>query len=270
MAERSPSKTVDGKLDPFGHVGQAQSYAMYRPKYPQQLYDHLAQFLSHSEPRRLAVDIATGTGQVAVPVSQLFEKVIAVDRSQSQLDKAEKRDNIEYRLATANRLDFIADGSVNLVTLAQALHWMNAAEFFDEAKRMLTPGGCLMVSGYAICRIHSSERAQELLAEHYRRLETYWDCDRKSLDSQFADIEFPFARVERKSFPVHQTLPVEAFIGYLRTWSAYNTYKKGLDAADNDILIPLSEQLRDIARTQDPPDALSITWPFFAIFAAKQ
>jgi ubiquinone/menaquinone biosynthesis C-methylase UbiE len=72
--------------------------------------------------RGLALDVATGSGQVAVALSELFAAVVGCDSSEGQLSHAVRRPNIRYVLAPAEELP--ADpGSVDLVTCAQALHW---------------------------------------------------------------------------------------------------------------------------------------------------
>ena len=41
------------------------------------------------------------------------------------------------------------DSSARLLTVSQALHWFDLGRFFDEARRVLAPGGVLAVVSYA-------------------------------------------------------------------------------------------------------------------------
>ncbi len=73
-------------------------------------------------------------------LSPFFKKVMASDASGSQLKSAEQSENINYRNFPAGKAD-IADQTVNLVTVAQALHWFDFGGFYAEVNRVLKPGG---------------------------------------------------------------------------------------------------------------------------------
>lgn len=109
---------------------QAALYARHRPTYPPELFETIWRFVdgSATEPpaasRALAVDVACGTGQASVELAAVYDRVIAIDSSTGQLEHAVQRPNIEYRLCPAEQLgDVVAPGSVDLITVGQALHW---------------------------------------------------------------------------------------------------------------------------------------------------
>lgn len=58
---RMTSETFDGKKDPFGHAGQSDLYATFRPRYTPTVVQAL---LSRVNNRKQAVDIACGSGQL--------------------------------------------------------------------------------------------------------------------------------------------------------------------------------------------------------------
>lgn len=66
---------VDGSIDRF--AAQAELYAKTRPKYPQALLDLIDQSVHRHE---LAVDVGTGSGQLAIPLSSYFHNVLALDK----------------------------------------------------------------------------------------------------------------------------------------------------------------------------------------------
>ena len=102
---------------------QAASYAAYRPCYPEALYAAITEFAGFSS-GALALDVATGSGQVAARLAQSFTRVIACDLAAEQLRHAAAVPNVEYVLAAAEDLAGVAaPGSVYLATCAQALHW---------------------------------------------------------------------------------------------------------------------------------------------------
>jgi trans-aconitate 3-methyltransferase len=50
---------------------------------------------------------------------------------------------IDYKVASAEDLSFIASNSVDMVTSGQAAHWFNHNKAFPEVARILKPGGTL-------------------------------------------------------------------------------------------------------------------------------
>src|SRR5690606_3306632 len=109
--------------------------AQARPGYPEALFEWLA---SQCEDRSLAWDCATGSGQAAIALARHFRQVIATDASAEQIANAGTAERVEYRVASAERSG-LADESVDLVTVAQALHWFDIAAFHAEVKRVLKP-----------------------------------------------------------------------------------------------------------------------------------
>src|SRR4051812_49939101 len=65
----------------------AARYAQYRPHYPPALVDALAEA---SPARGVAWDIGCGNGQLSVALAARFDRVIATDPAQAQLDHAER------------------------------------------------------------------------------------------------------------------------------------------------------------------------------------
>ena len=110
-----------GKYASYYGAEVADSYATFRPEYPLELYDKLLQ-LADLPARSLAVDVATGSGQAARGLSQIFSRVIAIDYSEEQLTKALTLPNVEFRHAAAECTG-LEDGVADLVAAATALHW---------------------------------------------------------------------------------------------------------------------------------------------------
>jgi SAM-dependent methyltransferase len=123
---------------------QADDYAKFRPTYPDTLFNYLAGLCRE---RKVVWDCATGSGQAALTLTKYFDRVIGTDISQPLLDKAEKHEKITYKLVPAEKTG-LDDRSVDLVTVAQALHWFDYDTFFPEVKRVLKPGGIFAAWGY--------------------------------------------------------------------------------------------------------------------------
>ncbi len=194
--------------------GHAASYAAFRPGYPPALFRFLA---DASDARRLAWDCATGNGQTAVALADYFDRVIATDASAAQIAAARAHPKVRYGVATAEDSG-LDDGSVDLITVAQALHWFDLDRFFVEASRVLVPGGVLAAWSYGLCRVEPAVDA--LVLALYRQLEPYWPPERRLVDEGYRGVELPMPAIHRPRLEMTVRWDAGAMLGYLRTWSA--------------------------------------------------
>src|SRR6266487_1801353 len=128
---------------------QAADYAKFRPHYPTELFDYLSDIVPGNE---IAWDCATGNGQAAVALASKFRHVIATDASEKQIKNAARHERIDYRVAAAEKSGINSD-KIDIITVAQALHWFALDLFYAEAKRVLKPQGVLAVLGYNLLQI---------------------------------------------------------------------------------------------------------------------
>lgn len=92
----------------------------------------------------LALDVATGTGQVAARLLPHFSHVIGIDHDPRLIAEALRHSTVDYRVGNALQLR-VDSGSVDLLTVGNALHWFDQAAFWKEVERVLKPGGVLAV-----------------------------------------------------------------------------------------------------------------------------
>ncbi len=206
-----------GFVDRFGN--QARSYAAARPTYPDALFAFLAE---ESPALSLAWDCATGNGQAAVALADRFERVIATDASAAQLEEAARHLKITYRVVPAEASGLEAN-AVDLLTVAQALHWFDLPKFFAEADRVLKPGGLLAVWSYGLHSI-SPEIDRAVHDLHDNMLKGFWTPERQLVDEGYASVEFPFAPVPTPTFRMEARWTLARLIGYLDSWSAVARY----------------------------------------------
>src|SRR5512139_937571 len=100
---------------------QSQLYAQYRPHYPDEIYAYLA---SLAPGRSLAWDCGTGNGQAAIGLAKHFDRVHATDASAEQISLAYRHEKVAYCVEPAEHIS-LGDSSVDLVTVAVAIHWFN-------------------------------------------------------------------------------------------------------------------------------------------------
>jgi SAM-dependent methyltransferase len=210
--------------------GHAADYAKFRPNYPAELFDHLA---SLSRARALAWDCATGNGQAALGLAQHFKKVVATDASEQQIESAQSHPNIHYRVASAEASG-IESGSVDLILVAQALHWFDMDRFFAEAKRVSNEGGTLAISTYLHLSVNPEVDA--VVSKFYHETTApFWPPERALVENNFANVHFPFDELAPGRFEMRQQWNVDQLIGYLRTWSATKKFiaARGFDPTDS-------------------------------------
>jgi SAM-dependent methyltransferase len=171
----------------------------------------------------LAWDCGTGNGQAARGLVPFFERVIATDASASQIAEAEPKEKLEFRQATAERSG-LDDASVDLITVAQALHWFDIANFFTEASRVLRTGGVLAFWCYARNRVNS--HCDPIVSRMFAIVEDFWPPERAIVENDYREIRMPFAELVAPSFDMSVLWTADDMLGYFRTWSASQRYMK--------------------------------------------
>ena len=233
---------------------RAALYAAYRPRYPEALFDFVAGLTTD---HNLALDCATGNGQAATGLATRFDRVIATDASVDQIKNAASHPRIEYRVAPAESSG-LAPGTVNLVTAAQSLHWLEPQKFFAEAKRVLVKDGALAIWGYGDPILDDDALHETLFGFNRGTLERYWSPERSLLLDGYRTIPFPFAEVEAPDLELRMCWTLHELAGYLRTWSATARYvtQRGVDP-----VIEVEHALA--AHWGDPAIPRLIRWPLY-------
>lgn len=227
------------------------AYAAYRPGYPASLFHYLA---DQAPARQLAWDCATGTGQAAVALTEHFAQVVATDASQGQIKQAQRHAKIAYQVAPAEQTPF-DDQSIDLITVAQALHWFNTTDFFNEVERLLKYNGVVAIWTYNLLRI--TPEIDPLIEHFYHHtVGPYWPPERRLVEQGYSETDFPFARLNTPAFAMESDWELEQLLGYLATWSAVKRFKQ---EKQEDPLPALHNQLRDA--WGQPGRRRKIHWP---------
>lgn len=225
---------------------QAKAYAQFRPTYPAELYDFL---YAHIPNKKMAWDCATGNGQVALALAQVFEQVYATDMSAKQLENAGRSANITYLVEPAEHTSF-GDQSFDLITVAQAIHWFNFDTFFAEVRRILKPDGFFAAIGYGLMQINHG--VDKVIFELYETiLGKYWDPERRHIEQNYETIPFPFIPIEAPNLFITTKWDFNQLIGYLETWSALQHYLK---ANGNNPIMLVIDKLKNAWGTDEIKD----------------
>ncbi len=124
------------------------AYARYRPSYPPAILEHLSRECGLT-PQSVIADIGCGTGLLAQLFLQFGRAVFGVEPN------AEMRATCARLLSGESRLHLIdgraenttlPDRSIDFVTAGQAFHWFDAEGARREFRRILRPGGWVVLA----------------------------------------------------------------------------------------------------------------------------
>jgi ubiquinone/menaquinone biosynthesis C-methylase UbiE len=238
-----------GFKDHFSRL--AAGYSRYRPAYPQELIDHVA---NCAPDRGLALDCATGSGQAAVALAAHFARVLAVDGSANQLAAAQPHPRVQYVCALAEKMP-VDDHTVSLVAAAQAVHWFHFERFNAECRRVLKPDGVVAVWTYGKFR---ATAAVDGVMDHFydEVVGPYWPPERRYVDDEYRTLPFPWREEPAPPFALQTDWSLEQVLGYIGTWSAVLRFRDAHPG--HDPLLALHAQLETHWRT---PATLRLVWP---------
>jgi len=126
---------------------RADHYARYRPGYPAALLDLLRTRCGLQPPHAIA-DIGSGTGRLTQLLLTGGNRVYAVEPNAAMRHEAEALLGGSpgfHSLAGRSEATGLTDHSVDFITVAQAIHWFEPTTTLEEFRRILRPGGWLVV-----------------------------------------------------------------------------------------------------------------------------
>jgi SAM-dependent methyltransferase len=194
---------------------QADMYVKYRPLYPTELYAFLSSLTSDHE---LAWDCGTGNGQAATGLAEFYKKVIATDPSEQQIKNCLPHKNVTYLVEKAEQSS-LPSNSVDLVTVANALHWFDFDAFYKEVNRVLKNNGVIAAWTMSLPSI-SPDLDPIIRRYHDHTVDAHWQAENRLVEKEYTTIPFPFQTIPTPSFFCEKEMTLDGLIGYLNTWSA--------------------------------------------------
>lgn len=117
-----------------------------------------------------------------------------------------------------------ANDSIDLITVAQALHWFDVERFFAEVCRVLRPGGVLAIWSYE--RTSLPAECADIIERVYQETDEYWPPERKFVENHYRDFTLPLPEMPARPFEMQLDWTVEQMLAYIRTWSGSQRYMK--------------------------------------------
>ena len=182
-------------------------------------------------------------------LAAIYKNVIGTDASEKQLEFAAKLPNVRYQhtpsiMSMAELEQKVApQGTVDLVTIAQALHWFDRPTFYEQVKWVLKkPHGVIAAWTYNVPRV--SDEVDKVFDQFYfDDLGPYWDSARKLVEENYRSIDFPFQPVDGVDhtgpfeFVSETVMDLDQYLTYIRSGSAYQTAKdKGVELLGEDLV----------------------------------
>jgi len=233
----------------FGRVASA--YAASRPGYPAALFDWLVQQCAGHE---RVWDCACGSGQASLALGEHFHRIDATDASAEQISQAKPHPNVAYSVAPAGASG-LEPHSVDLVTVAQALHWFDLESFYAEVRRVAKPGAIFAAWTYGLQHVEDSE--VDAIVQHFYRdtVGPCWPPERALVEAGYRGLPFPFERIETPPFEMVAAWTLDELCGYFSSWSAVGRY---VATTGEDPVQPLRAQ---IERLWSDGGAKRVVWP---------
>jgi ubiquinone/menaquinone biosynthesis C-methylase UbiE len=227
-------------------------YAAFRPRYPKELFAWLA---STTKSHERVWDCACGNGQASIDLAERFQQVSGTDLSAEQIGNARTHPRVQYTVGLAEASG-LPSASVDLVTVAQALHWFDLPRFYQEARRVGRAGAVLAVWCYGVCEIPTANGNAELQHFYSNVVGPYWTEERGLVESGYRTLEFPAPELNPPTFAMQLDWSLEQLLGYVSSWSATARYIKdrGVDP------VP---QLRSLLRPNwgEAEQLRAVKWP---------
>jgi ubiquinone/menaquinone biosynthesis C-methylase UbiE len=200
----------------------AREYANFRPGYPDELFAWLARSCTG---RDAVWDCGCGSGQASIALAGYFEKVHATDISPEQVGAARPHPRVSYKVAPAEASG-LPEKSVDLVTVAQSLHWFDVEAFYAEARRVSRPGGVIAVWTYPRPEFVDPRLDAVFLDFYSSVVGPFWPPERRHVESHYRTLAFPFDELPHPPFGLRLDWVLEQVIGYVSSWSATARYRK--------------------------------------------
>lgn len=211
--------------DHFSAVADA--YAAARPDYPEALFAQLARLV----PADAQVwEPGCGSGQATRGLAAHFARVYASDPSARQIEQHWAREASmrgEGKVALAiepGERTGLADASVGLVAVAQAVHWFERERFFAECERVLAPGGVLAAWAYGNFLVPTG--MDTALADFRAQIDRHWQRENAEVRAGYPDYAWPFAAVPAEPLQLRAQWGLGRFLGYLHSLSATERCKR--------------------------------------------
>jgi len=222
---------MEYKNDDTLFKGAAWYYANFRRGYPKSFYDHITKIFKLNKSSR-ALDLGTGTGQIAIPLSKIVKEVVAVDPDAEMLNEGKviaQSKKILNIIWTKSRAEDITNklGHFDITTMGASFHWMDQDNVLANVYKLTNDrGGIILVSNTS--SIHRNRENDEWKDVVLKTIEEYLGEKRRAGKGHFKETKDKYEdKLERSKFKVLKTFNdrytqkwnIDSIIGFLYSTS---------------------------------------------------
>jgi ubiquinone/menaquinone biosynthesis C-methylase UbiE len=196
---------------------RVENYSLYRPSYPEEVITYI-QHTAALKNDSVIADIGSGTGIFSKLLLEHSYKVYGVEPNQEMRRGAEKNLTVYPHFISVNgkaEQTSLPGKSVDLITVAQAFHWMKPGETKEEFQRILKPKGYIVLLWNIRLASTAFLRAFEELKIQFG---TDYQATRMVKEKGIAEFFLPGSFIQ-KSFYHSQSLNYEGLKGQLLSTS---------------------------------------------------
>ncbi|QLL34921.1 hypothetical protein HG536_0H02960 [Torulaspora globosa] len=282
----------------------AERYDRSRPSYPDRFYAALDKY--HQGPRRCVVDVGCGPGTATFQMAALlsgFEQVVGTDISPTMIEKARSAsgsdERVSFEVSSGNEFSFLGAAKANrqtldMVTAVECVHWFDFASFQSSVAANLRRGGTFAIWGYADAAFIDYPELDAVLNDvSYGRdqLGPFWQqpgrnvlrgmlenwvfdsryfADEQSAEVRVADLRAPqHLHAQQRPLILSKEMTVSDYANYVRTFSAYHTWKTKHGDSEEDIAERLVETICTVQPELTPDSKVQVAWNTFYKFARR-
>ena len=196
-------------------TGKSDDYFRYRPAYP----EASVRWIKARCSGEAVVDIGAGTGIFTKVLLNFFKNVSAIEPN------ADMRKNFRIFLpetaclSGSGEATGLPDNSVDLITVAQAFHWLDEEKFRQEAMRILRPGGKVAIIWNTALKNDFSIARNSVCQKYCPRFRSGHAGKRSPEEGDVFLRYHYFSKVEFVSFSNPFVMDLETFEGNMRSRS---------------------------------------------------
>ena len=205
---------------------KSEDYALFRPSYPAAAVEWLAEKTSAVT----VADIGAGTGIFTVCLAKRFKEIVAVEPNEEMRSRFATFLPRIPCLAGSGEASGLPETSIDLITVAQAFHWLDEEKFKSEACRILRPGGKVAIIWNTSVKDEFVLARDEVCKKYCPRFKKGHAGSRTPAEGDAFLRYVYFKEVEFISFPNPFAMTREIFAGNIRSRSY------ALTAEDRDFL----------------------------------
>jgi SAM-dependent methyltransferase len=195
--------------------GKSEDYFRYRPSYPETAVRWLREKCAGEH----VADIGAGTGIFTKLLQPFFKEVCAVEPNADMREIFCRFLPDVYCSAGSGEESGLASGSVDLITVAQAFHWLSEDRFKAEALRILRPAGKVAIIWNSILESDFTLARSRVCQKYCPRFRSGHAGKRSAAEGDDFLRNHYFREVEVVSFANPFEMDLEIFEGNMRSRS---------------------------------------------------